>query len=310
MTAIGSNAIIHKRLGSTEKFVPLTPSATSYGMGWKTLQAVHYRGSSASGEFSLPPVSRHKLFLIIRPSERLELRSEGVRLDRPPAAGSIHVIPAGSSVRWRREGSRDALLIDLEPSLISRVGAEAFELDSSRTMLPPLYGLNVPALRSAMLAVDAELRAGGVGGSLLAESFANVLAVYLIRHIMGPGRLKAAADRVLPRHKVSRVIEYIMENLENNPTLEQMAGVVHLSSYHFARLFKAATGLAPHQFVITRRIERAQQLLRTNRGLGLAEVAFRSGFANQSHFCLHFKRIAGVTPRRFRDDANGRTIVQ
>src|ERR1700756_1423152 len=189
MTVIGLNAIIHKRIESTEKFVPLTPSVTSYGLGWKTLQAVHYREGLASGEFSLPPVSRHKLFLIIRPSERLELRSEGVRLDRPPAAGSIHVIPAGSSVRWRREGSRDALLIDLEPSLIARVAAEAFELDSSRTMLPPLYGLNVPELCSAMLAVDAELRAGGAGGSLLAESFANILAVHLIRHVTGTRRL-------------------------------------------------------------------------------------------------------------------------
>ena len=91
MTVIGLNAIIHKRIESTKKFVPLTPSVTSYGMGWKTLQAVHYRGSAASGEFSLPPVPRHKLFLIIRPSERLELRSEGVRVNRPPAAGSIAV---------------------------------------------------------------------------------------------------------------------------------------------------------------------------------------------------------------------------
>jgi AraC family transcriptional regulator len=247
-------------------------------------------------------VSRHKLFLIMRPSERLALRSEGVRLNRPPAAGSIHVIPAGSSVRWCREGSRDALLIDLEPSLIARVATEAFELDPSRTMLPPLYGVNVPELRSAMLAVDAELRAGGAGGSLLAESFANILAVHLIRHVTGTRRLKAAADGVLPRPKVRRVIEYIMENLENNPTLQQMARVVHLSSYHFARQFKAATGLAPHQF--------AQNLLRTNGELGLAEVVFSSGFANQSHFCFHFKRIAGVTPRRFRENTNGRTILE
>jgi len=119
--------------------------------------------------------------------------------------------------------------------------------------------------------------------------------------ITGFHGLKAPAAGKLPRHKLHRVIEYIMENLEGSPTLGQMAGVVHLSSYHFARLFKAATGLAPHQFVITRRIERAQHLLRTNGKLGLAEVAFRSGFANQSHFCLHFKRIAGVTPRRFRE---------
>jgi AraC family transcriptional regulator len=88
------------------------------------------------------------------------------------------------------------------------------------------------------------------------------------------------------------------------------AEVAHLSPYHFARQFKAATGLAPHQFVITRRIEQAQHLLRTNGRLGLAEVAFRSGFANQSHFSLHFKRIAGVTPRRFRENATGRTILE
>jgi AraC family transcriptional regulator len=149
------------------------------------------------------------------------------------------------------------------------------------------------------LAVDAELRAGGAGGSLLAESFANVLVVLLIRHITGTGRLKAPADGILPSHKLRTVIEYIMENLEGSPTLEQMAAVVHLSPYHFARQFKAATGLAPHQYVISRRVERAQDLLRTDSGLSLAEVAFRSGFANQSHFCFHFKRIVGVTPRQF-----------
>jgi AraC family transcriptional regulator len=150
-----------------------------------------------------------------------------------------------------------------------------------------------------MLSVDAELRVGGVGGSLLVESLANVLAVHLIRHITGPRRELASADGVLPRHKLRRVVEYIMENLGGSPTLEQMAAVAHLSPYHFARQFKAATGLPPHQYVITRRVERAQHLLRTDGRLGLAEVAFRSGFANQSHFCFQFKRIVGVTPRQF-----------
>jgi len=299
MTANRQNENFLKRNEATQKFAPFTPSATSYGMVWKTLQAVRYRKSPVSGEFSLPPVSRHGLVLTIRPAERLHVRYDGVRLDRPPVAGSINVIPAGSSVLWRRQGSMDALFIDLEPSLVARVAAESFDFDSSRAVLPPLYGMNVPELRSAMLAVDAELMAGSVGGSLLAESFATVLAVHLIRHITGPNRELAAADGVLPHHKLRRVIEYIMENLEGNPTLAQMAAVVHLSPYHFARQFEAATGLAPHQYVIARRIERAQELLRTDGELGMAEVAFRSGFANQSHFCLHFRRIVGVTPRQF-----------
>jgi AraC family transcriptional regulator len=52
-----------------------------------------------------------------------------------------------------------------------------------------------------------------------------------------------------------------MANLDGSAALEQMAALVHLSPDHFARQFKAATGLPPHQFVITRRVELAQQLL-------------------------------------------------
>jgi AraC family transcriptional regulator len=94
-----------------------------------------------------------------------------------------------------------------------------------------------------------------------------------------------------------------MENLEGRPTLEQMAGVAHLSPYHFARQFKASTGLAPHQYLISRRIERAQHLLRAHDELGLTEVALRVGFSDQSHFSFHFKRIVGITPGQFRISA-------
>jgi AraC family transcriptional regulator len=273
--------------------------ATSYGMGWKGLQAV--RVESHGGEFSavITP-STHVLGLSVRPPEKMDLRYEGVKRDMPPPAGSIAVVPAGSSVLSRWQGSKDSLLIYLEPSLVERVAAESFELDASQAVVPPLVGLNVPELRSAMLAVDAELKAGNVGGSLMVESLANVLAVHLIRHTMGAHRLPNSADGVLQRRKLRSVIEYIMGNLGGSPTLEQMAAVVHLSPYHFARQFKAATGLPPHQYVITRRVERAQHLLRTDGELGLAEVALRVGFPDQSHFSLHFKRIVGVTPRQFR----------
>jgi AraC family transcriptional regulator len=112
-------------------------------------------------------------------------------------------------------------------------------------------------------------------------------------------RKPASAGGVLPNEKLRTVIEYIMENLAGSPTLDQMAAIVHLSPYHFARQFKAATGVAPHQYVIARRVERAQDLLRANCRVGLGEIAFRCGFAHQSHFCFHFKRIAGVSPRQF-----------
>jgi len=288
-----------QELEARQKLIPFVPSATSYQMGWKALQAVRYHNLPDTVEFSLPPASLHRLVLTIRPPKKFSLRSEGMKRDRPVSSASISLLPAESSVWQRWQGSWDALLIYLEPSLVAQVAAETFGLDSTRTLVPPLDSFDSPELRSAMSAVGAELRTGRAGGSLLAESLANVLTVHLIRHITGPQREPASAGGVLPNDKLRTVIEYIMENLAGSPTLDQMAAIVHVSPYHFARQFKAATGVAPHQYVISRRVERAQNLLRTHGGLGLGEIAFRCGFAHQSHFCFHFKRIAGITPKQF-----------
>ena len=153
-----------------------------------------------------------------------------------------------------------------------------------------------------MGAVDAEMAAGGAGGRLAAESLANVLAVHLIRHVLAPRR-PGGRDGALPRGRLRAVIEYVEEHLDACPTLEQIAAVAHLSPYHFARQFKGATGLPPHQYVIARRVERAKQLLQGGGDVSLAEVAVHAGFSDQSHFCHHFKRLVGVTPGQFRMSA-------
>ena len=187
--------------------------------------------------------------------------------------------------------------------MVARVAAEAFGLDPARLTLPPLDGLDLPPLRAAMAAVDAELTAGGAGGPLAAESLANVLAVHLIRHVMAPRQPARRRDGTLPRVKLRAVVEYVEEHLDPGPTLEQMAAVAHLSPYHFARQFKQATGLPPYQYVILRRVEWAKHLLQTQSGLSLAEVAARAGFSDQSQFSHHFKRLVGVTPGQFRRSA-------
>src|SRR5262249_47727194 len=110
-------------------------------------------------------------------------------------------------------------------------------------------------------------------------------------------------DGTLPRGRLRAVVEYIEEHLEANPSLDEMAAVARLSPYHFARQFKRATGLPPHQYVIARRVERARQLLQAGTDLSLAEVALRVAFSDQSQFTHHFKRLVGVTPGQFRMSA-------
>jgi AraC family transcriptional regulator len=283
------------------KQVPLTASAASDRFGWVGLQAAHYR-HAPSTEIDAPPLSHHTLALVVRPPHKFELRYDDVRQTTAPSAGSIYVIPAESAVTWRWTGPKDSLLVFLEPQLIARVAGEAFDLDPARVSVPALADMDYPQLRATMLAVDAELSDDGAGGSLAAESLANLLAVHLIRH-RAPRRLRGRTDKALSRSAHRTVVEFVMENLDRALTLEALAEIACLSPYHFARQFKATTGLPPHQYVIARRIERARQLLLTDDEPSLAQIATRVGFADQSHLARHFKRIVGITPARFRATA-------
>jgi AraC family transcriptional regulator len=284
------------------KRVPFQPDAASVGLGWAGLQATRFRAAPGS-ELYQPAMTHHRLLLITRPPEKLDLLYDGVKRHVPHPVGSISLLPAGSPARWRWSGRKDTLNVYLEPLLVARVATEAFDLDPARVTVPPLDGLDLPPLRAAMAAVDAELTSGGAGGPLAAESLANVLAVHLIRHVLAPHRPAPRRDGRLPRERLRAIVEYIEERLDASPTLEQMSAVARLSPYHFARQFKQATGLPPHQYVIARRIERAKQLLQAGTDLSLANLAAHVGFCDQSQFSHHFKRLVGVTPGQFRTPA-------
>jgi AraC family transcriptional regulator len=289
-------------LAALRKILPFEPCAASDRLGWVGLEAARYRAAPAS-ELHPPAIGHHRLFLFAGPPEELDLVYDGVKRHVPPPAGSISLVPAGSPARVRWSGSFDSLLIYLEPGLVARVAAEAFDCDPAQLTVPPLDALDLPHLRAAMGAVDAELTACGVGGRLAAESLANVLAVHLIRHVLAPRRPGRGRDGTLPRGRLRAVVEYVEEHLDTGPTLEQMAAVARLSPYHFARQFKGATGLPPHQYVIARRVERAKPFLEGGGDVSLAQVAAHAGFADQSRFCHHFKRLVGVTPGQFRTSA-------
>jgi len=284
------------------KQFPGEPCAASDRRQWVGLEALRYRDQPPNEAFQ-PPLTHHTLLLFLHTPKEFEAQYDGVNRVVPLRTGSILVVPAGSPARWRWGSHSDSLHVFLEPGLVARVAAEAFELDAARVSLPPLDGLDLPPLRAAMLAVNDELTADAAGGRLAAESLANLLAVHLIRNASAPRPPARRADGALPKGKLRAVVEYVEEHLDAGLTLEQMAAAAHLSVYHFARQFKAATGLPPHQYVILRRVERAKHLLQAGTELSLAEVAAYAGFSDQSQFCHHFKRLVGLTPGQFRMSA-------
>ena len=182
------------------------------------------------------------------------------------------MVPAGSPARWRWSNHSDSLHVFLEPGLVARVATEAFGLDPA--CVAPAAGRPVPPA-TARRDAGGERRADGraAGGRLAAESLANLLAVHLIRNASAPHPPDRRSYGALHRATLRAVIEYVEKHLGARLTLEEMAEASHLSPYHFARRFKAATGLPPHQYLIVRRVERAKQLLREDRDISLAEIA-------------------------------------
>lgn len=132
----------------------------------------------------------------------------------------------------------------------------------------------------------------------------HLLAELLLRNLARTGAPPPAAappapqTRLSPRH-LERIDRYIEDNLEAGFRLQHLAELVGMSRYHFLRCFKRATGISPLQYVLARRVDRAQVLLARGQD-SIAEIAYATGFSSQSHLNAMFKRHFGVTPGAFR----------
>jgi AraC-like DNA-binding protein len=112
----------------------------------------------------------------------------------------------------------------------------------------------------------------------------------------GPARYESPA---LSKWRLRRAIDYIEAHLGEAISLADVAAAAGLSRMHFAAQFKAATGCRPHEYLLRRRVARAQQMM-TGSGAALVDVALQVGFQNQAHFTTVFKRLAGQPPDAWR----------
>jgi transcriptional regulator GlxA family with amidase domain len=104
--------------------------------------------------------------------------------------------------------------------------------------------------------------------------------------------------------RLKRVTSFVDQNLDSTLSLDCLARVAGLSRMHFAALFRKTTGLRPHDFVVRRRIDIAQQLLAKSQ-TPIVEIALAVGFQSQAHFTTVFKRVLGVTPHLWRQMSRG-----
>ncbi|MGV9985911.1 AraC family transcriptional regulator [Streptomyces olivaceus] len=178
-------------------------------------------------------------------------------------------------------------------------------LDASRLgddlIAPAVDGpdLRDPVLRRRVGQLHAALALPGE--ELEAESRLTLIGERLHRHLRHRGGDAGAVrrDPVLAR----RLRELLDERVVPGIGLEEAAGLVSAHPAHLVRAFSGAYGIAPHQYLMSRRVDRARRLLLARRPV--ADVAGATGFYDQAHLTRHFKRLVGVTPGRYR--GSGRT---
>ena len=113
----------------------------------------------------------------------------------------------------------------------------------------------------------------------------------------------------LPGAALRRVLKHMDTYAHRRPRVAELSTLLHMSAFHFARLFKQSTGLPPHRFLVRRRIERAKELLASG-DLPIAAIAQVVGFRTPSHFTITFRRVTGVTPSTYRAQVGGPPAVR
>lgn len=200
----------------------------------------------------------------------------------PLFPGHGWIFPAGIEGWCRWDEPNDFLNVTIEPGLFTESGIARLDFAAVSGGLDALVQQLVVALHGA----DEDDR-------LYRETLTLALAARIVR-VASDGSPAPAVDR-----RLARAIDHLEAHLAENVSLDALAAAAGMSRFHFARSFRAATGLPPHAYLVARRIERAKQMLRAGT-LPVGEIAWRVGYANPGKFAAQFRRWTGTTPAAWR----------
>jgi AraC family transcriptional regulator len=237
--------------------------------------------------------------------------AQTVRIDKPSSfphgtgrSGMTAIVPANEESAWFSEGSHEMVHFYLASRLVSDLATEIYGVDGGNVEIQEAaFHIDETIGRYAMVFRE-RLHDPEPVTELELNAAAHLLGAHLLR------RYSNLACRALPRvdHKLSlstaqvrRITDYIVAHLDSGLRLSELAAVIGMKQFQFARAFQAATGQSPHRYIMNLRVARAQDLLAAS-SLSLSTIAAAAGFSSQSHMTLAFQRSFSITPGRYRTE--------
>lgn len=212
-------------------------------------------------------------------------------------AGKFCVLPAEHYSRWCMQDTVHFLHLYIAPERLAREAVMRLDCEPRTLELRDRTYIQDDSLNDVcrqLLGTDWSQPADRLAASSAAET--------VLHHLLNQGVTRKTAQPArggLAPAVRRRIMDYVDAHLHEPLTLDQLAGVAALSTYHFARMFHTSFGEPPHAWVRGRRLAHARGLLAAGKG-DLAGIAQASGFGNASHLSRVFRDAVGVTPGQYR----------
>ena len=242
------------------------------------------------GRIALEGVPGSVLMFNISPVQRLRQTREGRSFVSDMLSGEMTLLPRGTPSQWSWNSSCDRLDVIFSADVLG----EGSSLD-----VVDRYAFRDAEMEVICRRLYHELSLSGPTDQLYWESLImNLAVISLLRHSTASSATRILPSGGLSRNQARRVLEYVESNLSHDLSLRELSEIADLSLHHFARMFKQTIGVAPHRYVLERRLERAKMMLRSAKE-SLVDISLSAGFDSQSHFTSTFHRMVGATPTEF-----------
>jgi AraC family transcriptional regulator len=300
----------YRSAGSPYQVAALHPWFSGVGLRNGQVKLLNFRARLLDVQASAEavPVHRPKQHVVClhhfdRPM-KFERNLDGHNRRENTVKGDIAFLPAGTPNRLRLRGDDPEQIISysfliLEQSYLADLAVSngiSAQLDFIPTFATPDAFLHeiASALASAPRIKDP-------AGNLFIESLFNAACARILQ-TYAKVRYRLSGPARLTDDQLRRAIDYIRDHIGQKLDLDSISQAAGLSTFHFARLFKGATGDSPFQFVTRTRMERAKELLRKTR-LPISQIAERVGYQQPSHFSGRFRSLLGRSPDAYRKSA-------
>ena len=243
---------------------------------------------------------QHHIILNLRDEpHRLENWRDGEHRDFTYHKNEIIVTPAGVESGWKWHVKTKCIIITLDPDKCEKFAQTELGILLSSEQLKDLPQFLDEDITQSGIQLKDSLQCE-LGSQVMFESYARI---FLTKLILKYGLQQDEYDfsKSFTARHYKQVLDYIAVNYGKNILLEDMAAEASLSPSHFARLFKQTISQSPYQFLMSYRIEQAKKMLDNPNKL-IVDIAFNCGFSDQAHFSRVFKKIAGITPKKYRQN--------